>query len=82
MTNITPIVRTRYIGPTDFRGSRVSAVNVCSGTRITIGWDDALNSEENHELAATRIASKLGHTVVSHCSEKNGGYLFVCKVGA
>ena len=50
-------IRTRYVGPTDTKGSRVS---VCSGhnddrRRLLVNWDDRLNSTENHYRAAARF---------------------------
>lgn len=49
---------TKYLGPTNFRGSRVKA-SAQAGS-IIINWDDALNSEENHDLAANKLAIKFG----------------------
>lgn len=52
-------ITTKYIGPTNFKGSRVSAVSG-SGLRKTIEWDDALNQEQNHRAAAQALCDKLG----------------------
>jgi hypothetical protein len=52
-------ISTRYIGPTDTKGSRVKARS-SSGLSITIGWADELNSDANHTQAARALASKLG----------------------
>ena len=49
---------TRYIGPTDHRGSRVKAC--CQAGSVTLGWDDALGPDENHDAAAVALARKLG----------------------
>lgn len=51
-------IATKYIGHTNFRGSRVKAT--CQARSITIGWDDALNSEENHAAAAYWLAREMG----------------------
>lgn len=51
-------IRTRYVGPTNTRGSRVSAQ--CESGRLTLPWDCALSSEENHAAAAKALAEKLG----------------------
>lgn len=60
---ITPSHRiailTRYLGPTNFRDSRVKAYTE-SGLSVTIGWDDSLSVEENHRLAAQALQSKMG----------------------
>jgi hypothetical protein len=50
---------TKYIGPTNYRGSRVKATTE-SGLSLTAGWRDDLNNEENHRLAAFALAKKLG----------------------
>lgn len=55
MLNIRQAIVTKYHGPTDTKGSRVSAT-AAAGKRW-FDWDDALNPEENHCGAATRFAS-------------------------
>lgn len=52
-------ISTRYIGPTNYRGSRVKARS-SSGLSLTLEWDDALGIDENHTAAARALASKLG----------------------
>jgi hypothetical protein len=47
---------THYIGPTNYRGSRVKAT--CAAGSITLGWDHSLNSEQNHDAAAKALANK------------------------
>lgn len=55
------MVKTTYLGPTNFRGSRVKAsMNRTIVDTITIPWDCELNSTENHEKAARALANKLG----------------------
>jgi hypothetical protein len=49
---------TKYLGPTDHKGSRVKAY--CDAGIITIPWDDGLNPDENHLKAATCLAWKFG----------------------
>lgn len=51
-------ITTRYHGPTNTRGSRVSAR--CQAGRVTLNWDDALNQDQNHDRAALALARKLG----------------------
>jgi hypothetical protein len=51
---------TKYLGPTNFRGSRVKAT--CEADSITIPWDHAANVEKNHEIAAKALCVKLGWT--------------------
>ena len=52
-------ILTKFIGPTNFRCSRVKA-HTSSGHRIVVPWDDALNVEENHDAAALALCRKMG----------------------
>ena len=49
---------TKYHGPTDTKGSRVSAR--CQAKRIFVSWDDGLDVDANHAAAARNLAEKLG----------------------
>ncbi len=49
---------TKYLGPTNFRGSRVKA-SAQAGS-VTVSWDDALDSDANHTRAAEALANKFG----------------------
>jgi hypothetical protein len=53
-----PVIVTRYHGPTDTRGSRISATSG-SGRRIYCGYRHELSATENHETAAAELAAKL-----------------------
>lgn len=48
---------TKYHGPTNTRGSRVSAE--ASAGKLFITWDDALDSDKNHEAAAVAFIKKM-----------------------
>jgi len=53
-----PVIITRYLGPTNCRGSRVVATHKRDNGqtwRKVLGWDHALNSEENHQAAAEAL---------------------------
>ena len=69
---------TRYFGPTNHKGSRVAAISA-SGHRLTLHWDDALNSDENHTAAAVALARKLGWSGDWHggAMGTGDGYCFV-----
>jgi hypothetical protein len=54
MMNIQLQIKTKYIGPTDTKPSRISAVTQ-SGKRKVISWDHGLNVTENHEAAAVAL---------------------------
>lgn len=49
---------TRYLGPSNVRGSRISAK--CAAKRIILNWQDGLNTEDNHKRAALTLMQRLG----------------------
>lgn len=51
-------IQTKYLGPTNFRGSRVKAS--CQAKSIILAWDNALNSDRNHQRAASMLAHQMG----------------------
>jgi hypothetical protein len=75
-------IETRYIGPTDFRGSRIKAV--CEAGSLTVAYDDALDSTENHDAAARRLIFRLGWDDAKRGAWYRGatlnsrGYVYVC----
>jgi hypothetical protein len=73
-------IQTKYIGPTNTRGSRVSATSA-SGHRIVIGWDYALDTDENHKAAAAALARKLGWDGGWHAGATPSGCVFVLADG-
>ena len=50
-------IRTRYLGPTDTRGSRVRAT--CVGRSVVVPWDHGTDSHGNHRAAAVKLAERL-----------------------
>lgn len=52
-------IRTKYIGPSSVKGSRISASDG-DGNRIIIGYKSELSSDENHAQAALALCAKLG----------------------
>lgn len=54
------VITTRYLGPTNTRGSRIKAS--ADGGSVTIGHDSALSSENAHAKAARALCVKLGWT--------------------
>lgn len=69
-------ITTKYSGPTNSKGSRVSAVS-SGGLRLSLSWDDALNSEENHTLAAISLANKYEWPGKWAAGCTKDGYVFV-----
>jgi len=50
-------ITTKYLGPTDHRGSRIKAR--CAAGSVTVPWDYALNADANHVAAARALCEKL-----------------------
>lgn len=50
---------TKYLGPTNSRGSRIKAWDGDNNS-VTLHWDDALNSDENHVAACRALCDKVG----------------------
>lgn len=76
-----PSIITKFIGPTNTRGSRVKA-STASGLTMTLGWDHALDSDENHQRAAIALATRhwqwLGMASVISAWTKTGAvHLFI-----
>ena len=51
-------IRTKYIGPSDRKGSRVSATTGEKGQRVVLTWDNARNASDMHAVAARTLADK------------------------
>ena len=51
-------IETKYTGPTDSRGSRITAR--AQAGRISVPYDHALDFDENHDAAARALVVKLG----------------------
>ena len=71
-------ITTKYIGPTNHRGSRVKAT--AEAGSVSLSWDSALNSDKNHIAAALALVSKFGWKGEWRGGglPGNGGYVFVC----
>lgn len=65
-------IRTRYIGPSNVRGSRVKAD--CEAGSVTLSWDDALNADQNHTAARDALLSKLGWDVAPYTGMVMGSH--------
>lgn len=70
---------TKYLSPTNTRGARVKAT--AQAGSVTIPWDHALNSEDNHTEAARRLMERYSwHTkndMRGGASPNGKGYCFV-----
>lgn len=69
-------ILTKYLGPTDHRGSRIAAW--CDGGRLTIPFPYGKNDEDAFRMAAEALRDKLfgpdGHLIAGATPE---GYVFV-----
>ena len=69
-------IQTKYHGPTNVRGSRISAT--CAAGRVVVDYDHALNNDQNHKRAAAALLRKLGWHDRGHVvsgSIKDGSYV-------
>lgn len=55
-------IETKYHGPTDTRGSRISATASGRRERVWVSYDNALNAEGNHMAAALKLMEVLNWT--------------------
>ena len=73
-------IQTKYLGPSNVRGPRVKAA-ASDGDRsppsITLGWDHALSSEENHLQACRALIRKMGWAGKWVAGSTREGYVFV-----
>lgn len=72
-------IQTKYLGPTTYKGSRISAS--CAAGSIIVSWDHDLSAENNHLKAAMDLKYKLGWDIPLEQWRggvlKNGTYVFV-----
>ena len=68
-------ITTKYLGPTNHRGSRVKAT--CDAGSLTVPWDYALNVEDNHAAAVNALAAKLDWKGRWHLGGTKTGYVGV-----
>lgn len=68
---------TKFFGPTNHRGSRIKAT--AQAGSVTVGYDHALNAEDNHLAAATALAAKYGWEgpLTAGAMPDGRGYAFV-----
>lgn len=62
---------TKYLGPTDHKGARVKAR--CEAGSLIVSWDDAKDTEANHDHAAHLLADRLGWLDGYHGTMVGGG---------
>lgn len=70
---VVRMCETKYLGPTNHRGSRVRARHITTRRAATLSWDHALDVYENHAAAAELV---LGRRPEFSTSVDGGGYIF------
>ena len=70
-------IRTRYHGPTNTRGSRITAT--CEAGSLTMPFDYSLNDEGNHRKAVELLMKRLQWVAVYQGGEFGGDYYWVAK---
>ena len=69
-------IETRYHGPTNTRGSRISARDL-DGNRCSIPYDHAESGERGHAKAALALCKKMGWDGELIAGATKHGYVFV-----
>lgn len=78
-------IETKWLGPTNHRGSRVKAT--CQAGSVTVGWDYGAGNdtgqsdvEANHDRAARALIQKMGWfgTWARGAKVDDTGYAYVC----
>ena len=78
MTRTIQAIETKFIRATDIAGERINAT--AFGGSVTVGYDYALDAQENHRAAADALIAKMGWngTYAQGGNAKgDGGYYFV-----
>ncbi len=63
-------IRTKYFGPTNFKGSHIQAK--CEAKTIKVAYDHGLNIDENHKAAMLKLCAALGWNT-DHYADMVGG---------
>jgi len=82
MHMIRQAIATRWLPPTNFKPSRVTAW--ADAGRVTLSWEHGLNVDQNHARAAQALAEKFdwkGAWYQGSLPRASGGYAFVCVDG-
>lgn len=73
-------ITTKYIGPSNVRGSRVKATSGWPHSKIsvTLDWDNGMHRDDNHKAAAMALAEKYERVGTWHGGHSpDGGMVFV-----
>ena len=75
-------IETRFIGPTNHRGSRYKAIALDTKQTITVTADDTLSCADNHAAVAKALIKRQGWNYAQWVvGASDRGYIFVCEKG-
>jgi hypothetical protein len=69
-------IQTKYLSPTNTKGSRIKAIASFAGDSITIPYDYSLDCEQAHAKAAMELAKKLEWEGEYAAGGNDTGYVF------
>jgi hypothetical protein len=72
-------IETKFLSPTNHKGSRIKAFSSYGKDSVTISWDYSLDVEQNHAKAAMKLAEELGWFGEYVCGGSPNGCVFVAK---
>jgi len=75
------VIVTKFLGPTDRRGSRVKATSDVGS--VTVEWSHTIDAEANHKTAALALASRHGwspNMTGGRMPPPGSSYVFICPV--
>lgn len=73
-------IETRYIGPSNYRGARISATD-CGDHHVYVPYPQELSGAEAHWPAAQKLARQLGWKGTMIAGGTKAGYVFVFAEG-
>ena len=75
-------ITTKYLAPTNTKGSRIKATHTSKVQSVTMGYNYALDTYQNHLIAAEVLQDKLWwNEYTLHAGETDTGYDFVLSQG-
>ena len=75
---MTFAIMTKYVGPTDTKGARISARFLVGGGKVFIPFPYELTSEERHMKAANALIQKYNRELtITKSADSISGYVFI-----
>ena len=76
---IMQCIQTKFLGPTNHRGSRIVAT-ATHGTKITRQYDYALSTDDNHKAVADTLCSQLDWPTIKAGGATMNGYVWCVSI--